>query len=144
MLDRHQLIPILAGSCWAHGTTSALGDRISIARKNAWPQVNLSPQVLINCSPAGSCEGGDPSAVYEYAHSSGIPEETCQNCESLVTSAAQLSCCCSCLTFLSFAWPADEAVDGKCQPLGMCETVRLLPSCSLSCAGFSACYVDGC
>lgn len=45
------------GGCWAFGVTSALGDRISIMRKNAYPQVNLAPQVLINCHGGGSCDG---------------------------------------------------------------------------------------
>lgn len=37
-------------------------------RKNAWPTVNLAPQVLINCHGGGSCDGGDPGGVYEYVH----------------------------------------------------------------------------
>ena len=39
------------------GTTSALSDRISILRKNKWPKIQLSPQVLVNCRGGGSCEG---------------------------------------------------------------------------------------
>ena len=45
------------GGCWAFGVTSALGDRISIMRKNGYPQVNLAPQVLINCHGGGTCDG---------------------------------------------------------------------------------------
>ena len=37
------------GSCWAMGTTSALSDRIKMMRKASFPDINLSPQVLINC-----------------------------------------------------------------------------------------------
>ena len=45
------------GSCWAMGTTSALSDRISIMRNGSFPQIQLAPQVLINCGGGGSCEG---------------------------------------------------------------------------------------
>ena len=31
------------------GTTSALSDRIKLLRKRQFPDINLSPQVLINC-----------------------------------------------------------------------------------------------
>eukprot|EP00898_Chlorokybus_atmophyticus_P007205 jgi/Chlat1/7486/Chrsp60S06999 len=91
---RNQHIPQYCGSCWAMATTSALSDRIKILRKAAWPDVVLSPQVLINCRGGGSCHGGNPLGVYEYMRSRGLPDETCQNY---------------------------EAVDGECRPYGVCE-----------------------
>ncbi len=42
------------GSCWAMGTASALSDRIKLLRKGAYPSINLSPQVLIDCVQVGS------------------------------------------------------------------------------------------
>ena len=39
--------------------------------------------------------GGNPGGVYEYIHKNGVPDETCQNY---------------------------EAVNGKCSPMGICET----------------------
>ena len=69
------------GSCWAMGPTSALSDRLAIMRNKTFPQINLSPQVIINCRGGGSCNGGNPGGVYEYIHSNGIPDETCQNYE---------------------------------------------------------------
>jgi len=94
-MSRNQHIPVYCGSCWAHGTTSSIGDRIRIMSNASFPQVNPSPQVLINCNAGGTCEGGDPGGVYAYGREYGIPDETCQNY---------------------------EAVNGKCTALGKCET----------------------
>jgi cathepsin X len=93
--DKNQHIPQYCGSCWAQGTTSALSDRISILRNATWPEIDLSPQVLINCHGGGSCMGGNPGSVYEYAHIHGIPDQTCQ---------------------------AYQAKNGRCDPLSICET----------------------
>lgn len=64
-------------------TTSAIADRINILRNNSFPQMAISPQVIINCNAGGSCNGGDPMGVYKYAYKTGIPEETCQNYEAV-------------------------------------------------------------
>ena len=85
--DRNQHIPQYCGSCWAHGTTSALNDRFQMAWANAFPHVFLSPQQLVNCIPApadktqgaGGCDGGDPSDVYPFLAKQGGVHETCQN-----------------------------------------------------------------
>jgi len=66
-------------------------------RKGAWPTVDLSPQVLINCMPFPlglGCHGGNPAFAMEFMHFQGIPDQTCQ---------------------------AYVAQNGKCQPLGFCE-----------------------
>ena len=68
---RNQHIPVYCGACWAHGTTSALADRLNIQRKGKWPQINPSPQVLINCHGGGTCEGGNPTLAYAALHRLG-------------------------------------------------------------------------
>lgn len=92
---RQQHLPSYCGSCWAFGTTVSLSDRLKIARARAWPEIILAPQVLINCNGGGSCNGGDPTGVYEYIAEHGIPDETCQ---------------------------AYTASNGVCSPLGICDS----------------------
>lgn len=81
----NQHIPQYCGSCWAHGTLSALADRIKIARKGAGVDINLAVQHLLNCGTAGSCHGGSGGAVYGWIKSlpnktkgGGIAYDTCQ------------------------------------------------------------------
>lgn len=75
---RNQHDPVYCGSCWAHGPTSSLSDRLNILKNNTWPRITLSPQVIINCHAGGSCLGGNPGGVYNYAFEFGIPDDTCQ------------------------------------------------------------------
>jgi cathepsin X len=78
-INKNQHIPIYCGSCWAHGTTSALADRFQIQNGPKSLPISLSPQVVVNCQPGGgSCQGGNPLDVYEFAFNHGIPDDTCQ------------------------------------------------------------------
>lgn len=82
MLNQH--IPQYCGSCWAHGSMSALADRVKIAKAAkgdlSGPDVNLAIQTLLNCGKrvAGTCHGGHPAGAYEYVLDHGIPYDTCQ------------------------------------------------------------------
>lgn len=77
-LQRNQHIPIYCGSCWAFATTSSLSDRIKIKRKAQWPDINLSPQVLISCNyKSNGCDGGDTKDAYEWIFNNNITDETC-------------------------------------------------------------------
>ena len=81
----NQHIPQYCGSCWAHGSISALGDRIKIARgPTAGPDIQLSVQHMLNCGNIGSCHGGSVDGPYQWIHSiskstgSGISYATSQ------------------------------------------------------------------
>jgi cathepsin X len=77
--NKNQHIPVYCGSCWAQGSTSALADRFNIllGDKSATP-VALNAQVIVNCQAGGSCEGGNPGGVYEFAGDEGIPDSSCE------------------------------------------------------------------
>jgi len=74
---RNQHVPSYCGSCWAHAATSAMSDRIKIARKAAWPDINIAPQVLISCSGDDGCHGGEAFNAFEWMNKNDISDETC-------------------------------------------------------------------
>jgi len=73
----NQHIPQYCGSCWAQAATSALSDRIKIARKAAWPDINISPQVLISCDmddEASGCFGGEAIQAFKWMSTNEITD----------------------------------------------------------------------
>ena len=87
------------GSCWAHATTSALSDRIKLMRKRQFPDIQLSPQVLINCVTANQtigCGGGDATAAYSWIADNGITDDTCQNYVAQNEACTDINICRTC------------------------------------------------
>ncbi|KAH3744776.1 Cathepsin Z [Pelomyxa schiedti] len=74
---RSQMVPIYCGSCWAFAATSCINDRLKLYRKNAFTDVMLSPQALLNCGNAGDCDGGSSLLAFKYMYEVGIPDESC-------------------------------------------------------------------
>ena len=81
---KNQHIPQYCGSCWAQAAASSLSDRIKIARKAAWPDINIAEQVLISCESFGSgtdidngCHGGYAMNAYKWMSENEITDETC-------------------------------------------------------------------
>jgi len=75
---KNQHIPQYCGSCWAQAVTSSLSDRISIMREAAFPEINISPQVLLDCNQVNrGCYGGNHLLGLKYIQENGITDETC-------------------------------------------------------------------
>eukprot|EP00164_Ancoracysta_twista_P001945 GFYU01002555.1.p2 GENE.GFYU01002555.1~~GFYU01002555.1.p2 ORF type:complete len:292 (+),score=99.18 GFYU01002555.1:36-911(+) len=97
--DLNQHIPVYCGSCWAHGAMSSLSDRIKILRKGAWPDINLSIQVILNCGTnvAGSCHGGSATGAYQFVHEHGVPSDTCQQYKAIDEECTDINICRNCV-----------------------------------------------
>ena len=78
--NKNQHIPQYCGSCWSQGTTSAIADRFNILNGNmSSSPVAISAQMVVNCYAGGSCNGGNPAQVYEFAHDHGLVHASCMN-----------------------------------------------------------------
>jgi C1A family cysteine protease len=68
------------GSCWAFAVTAGLESQVMLASDgnpvNNFP-IDLSEQVLISCSGAGSCSGGSSASASNYVRDVGLPLESC-------------------------------------------------------------------
>ncbi len=81
------------GSCWAFAVTAALESQVMIGTKPVTPP-ELSEQVLVSCSGAGSCSGGSPSSASNYIRDVGLPVESC-----FPYTATNNSCANACSTY---------------------------------------------
>jgi len=117
-LNQHQ--PKYCGSCWVHGTTSALNDRIKIMRKGRFPDVILSRQSLMNCvpdpegtGPPPGCGGGDPWMIHKFMHEQKVPDETCNSYTAVNQECTPLNVCRNCFRKLPVD-PNDPFAPGPC------------------------------
>ena len=82
ILNQH--IPQYCGGCWAHGTTSAISDRIAIMRGGKFPEINISPQVLLTCNQQNNgCHGGSQLTAYQWIYNNSITDATCAPYQAL-------------------------------------------------------------
>ena len=73
---------------WAFAATAAMSDRVKLARKRAFPDINLSPQTVINCASTpgmDGCMGGDAKVAFEYMKAVGVSDDTCQSYQAVST-----------------------------------------------------------
>merc|ERR1719399_686231 len=127
-MSRNQHIPQYCGSCWAHGSISALGDRIKIARKGEGIDINLSVQHLLNCGEVGSCHGGSVDGPYQWLHrlgqetGSGISYET-QNPYLACSSESSIGIC--------------KNMDWSCTAENIAKTCSTFPAMGGTCTGLA-------
>jgi uncharacterized protein (TIGR03437 family) len=65
------------GSCWAFSATGTAESATLIASATPNTDLNLSEQVLVSCSGAGSCAGGYIDEASNYIRDTGLPLESC-------------------------------------------------------------------
>lgn len=131
-MSRNQHIPQYCGSCWAHGSISALGDRIKIARNGSGIDINLSVQHVLNCVADGSsCHGGGVDSVYEWMKDDHVPL-------SYETSNPYLACSAesregNCKYFRRDLTCDDYGVARTCATFGVpCVELKKYPNVTLS------------
>lgn len=124
--SRNQHLPQYCGSCWAHGSVSALGDRIKIARNAQGPDIDLSVQHILNCGNVGSCHGGSVPGPYQWIKSQGMAGI------SYETSNPYLAC--SSESEEGFC----KNVDTTCKPMNVARTCNTFSDMGGFCSSLSS------
>jgi len=116
--SKNQHIPVYCGSCWAQGTTSSIADRFNIMNDLKSPTpVALNAQVIVNCRAGGSCEGGNPGGVYEYAYDQGIPDSSCEQYVAKDLESWECKAIDRCKDCTWPPCPVGQACQDKCWPV---------------------------
>jgi len=125
--SKNQHIPQYCGSCWAHGTLSALEDRLKIKRADVGgTDIILSVQHVLNCMNRdgyeGSCYGSTLDSVYKW----------------LVNNKISLSYETS-LPYLACSADSNEGfckyIDSSCKPINIAKTCGSFTSEQGDCSG---------
>jgi len=75
---KNQHLPQFCNSSWAFATTSALSDRIAVARGGVFPEIDLSPQLLLTCDSVDQgCRGGSALSAYTWMSQNNITDSSC-------------------------------------------------------------------
>jgi hypothetical protein len=75
---KNQRVPQNCGSCWAFSTTAALESKVLITYDMPWVDLDLSEQIVLSCSGAGSCvPGGPANKAADFLVSTGTYRESC-------------------------------------------------------------------
>jgi len=112
-MSLNQHIPQYCGSCWAQAAMSSLGDRIKIERKAQGVDIHLSVQHLMNCGTAGTCDGGEPGAAYQW-----IQKTSQQTGSGIAYASGQPYLACSKDVHDGFC----DHADFTCDPLNVART----------------------
>jgi len=91
------------GSCWAHAALAAVEAAANLQRRGPGPapDLDLSEQQLVTCSPAGDCLGGWPHAALSYVQTDRVVHETTfpyqsQDCTTSPGGVCTCTAGCSC------------------------------------------------
>jgi C1A family cysteine protease len=84
------------GSCWAFAAAAALESYTLIKSGLTGQEIDLSEQVLVSCSGAGSCGGGSIGSASNYIRDKGLPLEGC-----FPYTATNNTCPAACYTYQS-------------------------------------------
>ena len=104
-------------SCWATSVISMLSDRLNIYRKNVWPKIVLSTQVLLNCfdnnnnnKDRNNCnDGGNPFDALQFLKEfNSLPDQTCSQYAMKDQTCTKETICGTCNPTNKSYWP------GKC------------------------------
>jgi putative hemolysin len=65
------------GACWAFASVASLEAQLNIINNDPNLDIDLSEQMLVSCSNAGDCNGGQPEYAGNFIVNSGIIDENC-------------------------------------------------------------------
>lgn len=121
---RNQNVPQYCGCCWAFNVISSLADRIKIIRKAQGPDINLSPQHLLNCGNVGNCYSGTMVGVLTWIENMGRAGAGI----SYETSNPYMACS------KNSTWGLCPLQTWNCTPMNTARTCEGFPSTGGKCA----------